>query len=74
MPVSLNSLLKTETKIKVVDIGANPIDGTPPYVSLLQSGHAEVVGFEPEPGALAKLHTTTHNPSRAIQNAVRGGV
>ena len=56
MSVALNSLLGTEVKIKVVDIGANPIDGQPPYFPLLQAGHAEVVGFEPAPEALAELN------------------
>jgi len=53
---SLNSILGTDIKIKVVDIGANPIDGQPPYQPLLQQGHAEVIGFEPEPKALAELN------------------
>lgn len=56
MPASLNSILGTGIKIKVVDIGANPIDGAPAYQPLLQNGHAEVVGFEPAPAALAELN------------------
>ncbi len=55
-PTPLNTLLQAEIRIKVLDIGANPIDARPPYVSLLQSGHARIVGFEPEPKALAKLN------------------
>ena len=56
MPASLNSILGTEIKIKVVDVGANPIDGKPPYLPLLQDGHASVVGFEPQAAALAELN------------------
>lgn len=41
--------------IKVVDVGANPIDGTPPYAALLQAGQAEVVGFEPNRDAHRRL-------------------
>lgn len=41
--------------IHVVDIGANPIDGKPPYAELLQAGAARVVGFEPNPEALQRL-------------------
>ena len=41
--------------IKVVDVGANPIDGTPPYAPLLQAGLAEVIGFEPNRDAHQKL-------------------
>ena len=44
-------------RIKVVDIGANPIDGEPPYAKWLKGGDAEVVGFEPNGEALAKLNT-----------------
>jgi FkbM family methyltransferase len=44
-------------RIKAVDIGANPIDGTPPYANLLRAGDAEVVGFEPNPEALAVLQS-----------------
>jgi len=53
---SLNSILQTNIKIKVVDIGANPVDGKPNYYPLLERGDAHVVGFEPEPEALAKLN------------------
>jgi FkbM family methyltransferase len=38
-----------------VDIGANPIDGSPPYAGLLAAGLADVVGFEPNREALARL-------------------
>jgi FkbM family methyltransferase len=41
--------------IKVVDIGANPIGSPAPYASLLASGCAEIVGFEPNTQALANL-------------------
>src|SRR5271170_498594 len=40
----------------VVDIGANPIDGDPPYKEMLQAGLCTVTGLEPQPDALAKLH------------------
>lgn len=53
---SFSALTSTMIQVKVVDIGANPIDGTPPYAAMLQGGHATVVGFEPNPLALAKLN------------------
>ena len=56
MPTSLNSILGTDIKIKVVDIGASPIDGKPSYAPLLQTGCAHVVGFEANPEALALLN------------------
>jgi FkbM family methyltransferase len=52
---SLNSLTGIGRRIKVVDIGANPLDGMPPYAGLLQAGDADVVGFEPNREALARL-------------------
>src|SRR5882762_1713843 len=52
---NLSTLLGVSCIIKVVDVGANPIDGPAPYASLLASGCAEVVGFEPNADALAKL-------------------
>ncbi len=56
MAASLNSILQTSCKIKVVDVGANPIDSKPPYAPLLEKGDAHVVGFEPNPEALAELN------------------
>jgi FkbM family methyltransferase len=44
-------------KINVVDVGANPIDGTPPYKGLLDRTHINLVGFEPQKEALSKLNT-----------------
>ncbi|MBK5946273.1 hypothetical protein CCR83_07445 [Rhodobacter veldkampii DSM 11550] len=41
--------------IEVVDVGANPITGDPPYLALLRAGDVRVLGFEPQPDALARL-------------------
>jgi FkbM family methyltransferase len=49
-------LTKTDVRVKIVDIGANPLDGTPPYEVMLRSGDADIIGFEPNPEALAKLN------------------
>lgn len=54
--LSFAALTNAPVRVKVVDIGANPIDGTPPYLPLLASGAAEVIGFEPNPEALARLN------------------
>jgi FkbM family methyltransferase len=54
--ISFKALTNTHTRVRVVDIGANPIDGTPPYWDFLRAGMADVVGFEPNPEALAKLN------------------
>src|SRR5882724_10194376 len=41
--------------IAIVDIGANPIDGAPPYMPLLDKGIGRLIGFEPQAQALARL-------------------
>ncbi|MBF0462322.1 MAG: FkbM family methyltransferase [Magnetococcales bacterium] len=53
---SLTKITGADIRIKVTDIGANPIDGVPPYKPLLDVGIAEIVGFEPAPEALANLN------------------
>ena len=53
--LSLVDLLQIAADIDVVDVGANPIDGDPPYRPLVSNGIARVVGFEPNEAALAKL-------------------
>ncbi|MGM4918114.1 FkbM family methyltransferase [Tardiphaga sp. 813_E8_N1_3] len=51
----LSALLQPARPTAVVDIGANPIDGDPPYKPMLQSGLCHVTGFDPHPQALAQL-------------------
>lgn len=52
---TLQKLLDRNVRVKIVDVGANPIDGDPPYKALLATGAADLVGFEPDPEALKKL-------------------
>ena len=51
----LTELLQPQRLTAVVDIGANPIDGDPPYLSMLRAGLCSVTGFEPQPEALQEL-------------------
>lgn len=53
---SISNILQLKSLIHIVDIGANPIDGDPPYKSLLKEGKASVIGFEPNQSALDKLN------------------
>lgn len=53
---ALYDLLRPERLTAVVDVGANPVDGDPPYKVLLQKRLCRVIGFEPQPEALAKLN------------------
>ncbi len=52
---SLEVLLDLERRTVVVDVGANPIDGEPPYRPMLNAGRCEVIGFEPQAAALQAL-------------------
>lgn len=44
----LYDLLQPERLTSVVDVGANPIDGSPPYSRMLEEGLCTVVGFDPQ--------------------------
>jgi len=51
----LHQIVKADRKTVVVDIGANPFNGSPVYGLLRRSGVAQIVGFEPQPEALDAL-------------------
>ena len=51
----LAELLAPVRRTAIVDVGANPIDGDPPYKAMLAAGLCDVIGFEPQPQALARL-------------------
>ena len=51
----LLGLLEPCKMTTVVDIGANPIDGDPPYKAMLEKGLCRVIGFEPQQEALRIL-------------------
>jgi FkbM family methyltransferase len=51
----LTEILAPQRLTTVVDVGANPIDGDPPYKAMLTAGLCEVTGFEPQAAALARL-------------------
>lgn len=53
--IYLNNLLNPLRKTEVVDVGANPIDGDPPYKHMLELGLCKVTGFEPQIEALQVL-------------------
>jgi len=52
---TLYKILQPKRLTAVTDIGANPIDGTPPYKNLLDKKLCTIIGFEPQPAALARL-------------------
>lgn len=65
--------LAVERLTAVVDIGANPIDGDPPYKDMLTAGLCTVTGFEPQAEALAALHEAAGPNERYLPHAVGDG-
>lgn len=57
-----------------MDIGANPIDGDPPYLPMLKAGEiCRVTGFEPQEAALKKLNDAKSRIERYLPYAVGDG-
>jgi FkbM family methyltransferase len=56
-----------------VDIGANPIDGEPPYKVMLEKGLCDLTGFEPQEAGLAKLNALKGPRERYLPFAVGDG-
>lgn len=51
----LHGLLNPESLTTIVDVGANPIDGDPPYKQMLDRELCQIIGFEPQQDALQEL-------------------
>lgn len=69
----LSQILAPARLTAIVDIGANPIDGDPPYKRMLVAGLCEVVGFEPQPEAFARLEKMAGPRERYLPHAVGDG-
>ncbi len=69
----LHDLLKFERLTEIVDVGANPIDGDPPYKPLLSAGLCRVTGFEPQEEALTALNRSRSNFETYLPYAVGDG-
>lgn len=69
----LSELLGLQHLTQVVDIGASPIDGVPPYKGLLDAGLCHVTGFEPQPEQLAQLNRTKGPHERYLPHVVGDG-
>jgi FkbM family methyltransferase len=73
MKPSLTTIIPNIPTIQCVDIGANPIDGQAPYLPLLQKKIAVLIGFEPEPQALATLNQQKSDAETYLPFAVGDG-
>ena len=70
---ALLDLLKPDRLTAVVDIGANPIEGDAPYKAMLQRRMCRLVGFEPQPDALALLEASKSDLETYLPYAVGNG-
>ena len=70
---ALLELLKPERLTAIVDIGANPIDGDPPYKKMLEAGLCHVTGFEPQRQALDELLRNKGSHEHYLPYAVGDG-
>jgi len=69
----LTEILRPARRTQVVDVGANPIDGDPPYKRMLGLGLCDVVGFEPQADALARLNAAKGPRERYLPHALGDG-
>ncbi|MCH8614141.1 FkbM family methyltransferase [Arsenicicoccus dermatophilus] len=69
----LRELLEPARLTEVVDIGANPLEDTPPYLPMLREQRCRVTGFEPQPEGLARLRATADDLERYLPYAVGDG-
>lgn len=69
----LAELLDLKRQTQVVDIGASPIDGVPPYKGLLDAGLCHVTGFEPQPEQLAQLNRSKGPHEQYLPHVVGDG-
>jgi len=73
-PQPLLDVLKPQRITEIVDIGANPIDGDPPYKPMLMAGEiCRVTGFEPQETALKKLNDKKSKIERYLPYVIGDG-
>ena len=73
MTAAFASLLLPQRLTEVVDVGASPIDGEPPYAPMLSAGLCRVTGFEPQEQALLELQRKKGPDERYLPYAVGDG-
>ncbi|MBR1217185.1 FkbM family methyltransferase [Bradyrhizobium sp. U87765 SZCCT0131] len=69
----LTELLKPSRLTSIVDVGANPIDGDPPYKPMLQQRLCRLVGFDPFPDVLKPLEAAKSELETYLPYAVGDG-
>jgi len=66
-------LVQLDRLTNVVDIGANPIDGDPPYKLMLQRRLCRLTGFDPHPEALKRLNASKTDLETYLPYAIGDG-
>jgi FkbM family methyltransferase len=69
----LRDLVRCSRPTSVLDIGANLVDGDPPYQRMLDGGLCTVTGFEPQQRALAELEQRKGPMERYLPYVVGDG-
>jgi FkbM family methyltransferase len=69
----LTEILRPARRTAIADIGANPIDGDPPYKAMLAAGLCDVTGFEPQAAALQRLEQNKGPLERYLPYALADG-
>ncbi len=69
----LHELFDDIPRQRIVDVGASPIDGAPPYSALRESNRADLVGFEPDRDQLRALHERGERNAVFLPEAVGDG-
>ena len=69
----LAEILGQSEPVRILDIGANPMNHDTPYKELLSGGHAHVTGFEPQPEALAALNAQKSEQETYFPDVVGDG-
>lgn len=70
---TLHRLVRATRPTTVVDVGANPFNGTPVYALLRRSGVARIIGFEPQAEALAALQQAAGPNETYLPYAIGSG-
>lgn len=73
MNKTLQNILQANQLTQILDIGANPIDGDPPYKRMLDMGLCHVTGFEPQEKALKELLQKKGPNERYLPYAIGDG-
>lgn len=70
---TLHRIVGATRKTVVVDVGANPFNGTPVYALLRRSGVAKIIGFEPQTEALEALNRAAKRDDIYLPYAIGAG-